>query len=303
MLCRIAITASLLASAVILPATATAAKPPAATLKNPTIAWVRIGVVTASKGITSPLQGRVVVRVLVRHASIHDAVPNVRSIGSVTVVLSRFERDRDLSVGGGTAAWALPVQERPLGVVYRMTLNAKQSASVQRASRDGVLRALVLLEQRVLAKGRAPARAGLFQQVDAKVLALPLPLPIDPPPLLTNGAVTRVVLGAGANGRAIVERVELPLAGGRLLVLVTGGKAANGLVAADGSASPLAGTARILSADGTTLAEAVAPAGISLALGVTAPQRGTLTWPAFELPGADSVPAGSLVVQPLSVKG
>jgi hypothetical protein len=285
----------------VVPATASAAKPPAATLHDPAVTWVRVGVVTPAAGETSRLAGRVVVRVLVRHAPIADAAADLRSVGSVSIILSRFEGDRNHSIGGGSAARALPILAEPLDVVYQVTINASQSAAIVAASKAGTLRSLVLVDQRAHARGRTPARSGTFSQTDSKVMMIGAQLPANAPPLLLGGG-RRVVIAASANGYSIVRRVEIPLAGGRQLVLTTGKAPANGLVPADGSATALAGTVTIFGADGAKLAELPAPAGFALTVGTKAPQRGTLVWPAFDVPGTDPVPAGRAVLPSPSVK-
>ena len=135
-----------------------AARPPAATVGEPAVRWVRLGVVTPAPGEASPLAGRVVVRVLVHHRGLVDAAVGTQTIGSLTVVLSRFEGDRNYSIAGGAAAHALPVLTEPIGVVYQVVLAARQSASVVAAGKAGTLRSLVLVDQRAKARGRAPAR-------------------------------------------------------------------------------------------------------------------------------------------------
>ena len=287
----------LLALGLLLPAAASAAKPPAATIGKPVVSWVHLGVVTPAAGQTSPLTGRLVVRVLVRHLGIPDAAPGLQTVGTVTAVLSRFEGDRNHSIAGGTASRALPVLTEPLGVVYQFTVNAKQSAAVQAASDAGTLHALVLVDQRGQARGRSPVRDGNFLQTEAKSVALPLPLPVSEPPFL-SGNGRRVIIGADDAGRAIVQRVEVPISGGRLLQLTTGGTTGNGLVPADGSAGTLAGTVTILGADGAKLAELPAPAGFTLAVSPNGRQRGTLAWPAFDAPGTDPVAGGTALLSP-----
>ena len=287
----------LLALGLLLPAAASAAKPPAATIGKPVVSWVHLGVVTPAAGQTSPLTGRLVVRVLVRHLGIPDAAPGLQTVGTVTAVLSRFEGDRNHSIAGGTASRALPVLTEPLGVVYQFTVNAKQSAAVQAASDAGTLHALVLVDQRGQARGRSPVRDGNFLQTEAKSVALPLPLPVSEPPFL-SGNGRRVIIGADDAGRAIVQRVEVPISGGRVLQLTTGGTTGNGLVPADGSAGTLAGTVTILGADGAKLAELPAPAGFTLAVSPNGRQRGTLAWPAFDAPGTDPVAGGTALLSP-----
>ncbi len=283
------------------PATAVAAKPPAATLNNPAVTWVRVGVITPAAGETSPLAGRVVVRVLVRHAPIADAAVGLRSVGSMSIILSRFQGDRDFSIGGGSAARALPILTEPLAVVYQVIVNAAQSAAVVAASKAGTLRSLVLVDQRAHARGRAPARSGTFSQTDSKVTAIGAVLAANAPPLLSAGG-RRVVTTANSDGYSIVRRVEIPISGGRQLVLTTGETPANGLVPADGSATALGGMVTILGADGAKLAELPAPVGFALTVGTKAPQRGILVWPALDVPGTDPVLAGRAVLQPPSVK-
>ena len=294
---RRAVLPLLLALSLLVPAIAHAAKPPAATIGKPEVSWVHLGVVTPGAGQTSPLAGRVVVRVLVQHLGIPDAAPGLQTVGTVTVVLSRYESDRNHSIAGGTASRALPVLTEPLGVVYQVVVNGRQSAAVQAASDQGTLRALVLVDQRGKARGRSPVRNGNFLQAEAKTIALPLPVPTTVPPFLSSNGL-HVVIGCDGEGHPIVQRVDLPISGGRLLQLTTGGKAANGLVPADGSAGALGGTVTILGADGSKLAELPAPAGFSLAVSPNGRQRGALAWPGFEAPGTDPVVAGTAVLSP-----
>ncbi|MGI9188240.1 MAG: hypothetical protein ACR2J9_12130 [Gaiellales bacterium] len=289
----------LLALCLLAPAVAAAAKPAAATIGKPAVSWVRLGVVTPAAGETSPLSGRVVVRVLVRHPGIGDAPPGLQTVGTATVVLSRFEGDRNHSIAGGTASHALPVLTEPVGVVYQVMMDRRHSAAVQAAATAGTLRALVLVDQRAKARGRAPARNGNFFQADATLAALPLPLPVAEPPLLTGNGC-RVVIAADPQGHAIVQRVEVPIDAGRTLLLTTGGKGANGRVQADGAAGALGGTVTILGADGATLSELPAPAGFTLAISPSGRQRGTLAWPAFDAPGTDPVVAGTALLSPPS---
>ena len=292
----------LLAFGLLAPVTATAARPPAAKVGEPAVRWVRLGVVTPAPGEASPLAGRVVVRVLVQHRGLVDAAVGTQTVGSLTVVLSRFEGDRNYSIAGGAAAHALPVLTEPIGVVYQVVLAARQSASVVAAAKAGTLRSLVLVDQRAKARGRAPARNGTFLQSDAEVRPLPLPVPTALPPLLAaNGR--RVVIGADAQGTEIVQRVDVPITGGRVLQLTTGGKAANGRVPLNGMPGALGGTVVILGADGAKLAELPALAGFSLAVSPTGRQRGTLVWPAFEAPGTEPVVAGSALLSAPFTRG
>jgi len=298
---RRAVLPLLLALGLLVPVGAQAAKPPAATIGKPVVSWVRLGVVTPAAGQTSPLTGRIFVRVLVRHLGIPDAAPGLQTVGTVTVVLSRFEGDRNHSIAGGTASHALPVLTEPLGVIYQVEISGRPSAIAKAAAEAGTLRALVLVDQRAKARGRSPERNGNFFQTDAKLVELPLPVPVAEPPFLTGNG-RRVVIGADAQGHAIVQRVELPIAGGRTLQLTTGGKAANGRVPADGSPGVLSGTVTILGTDGTKLSELPAPVGFTLAVSPTGKQRGTLVWPAFEAPGTDPVVAGTALLSPPSTK-
>lgn len=291
----------LLMIGVALPATAVAAKPPAATLQNPSVRWVHVSVIAPATGETSPLVGRVVVRVLVRHAPIAMAAVGLRTVGSVTIVLSRFEGDRNYSIGGGTAARALPVLTEPLDVVYQVTLNPAQSAAVVAASAAGTLHSLVLVDQRGQARGAAPLRSGTFLQSESKATAIGTQLAANAPPYLVGGG-RHVVIAANADGYSIIRRVEIPISGGRQLVLTTGETPANGLVPADGSAAALGGTVTILAADGAKLAELAVPVGFTLSVRPKSPQRGILVWPAFDVPGTDPVLAGRAVVLPPSVK-
>ncbi len=289
----------LLALGLLAPAATAAAKPAAATVGRPTVSWVQLGAVTPAVGQTTPQSGHVVVRVLVHHPGLGNPAVGTQTVGTVTVVLSRFEGDRNHSIAGGTASWALPVITEPIDVVYQIVVSARQSAVVQASSGAGTLRALVLVDQRAKARGRAPARNGNFLQVAAKVRPLPT-LPAALPPLLVGNG-RRVIIDADRQGRPIVQRVELPISGGRLLRLTTGGKAAGGLVPTDGSAGALGGTISILGADDAKLAELPAPAGFTLAVSPTGRQRGTLVWPAFEAPGTEPVEAGSALLSPPSI--
>ena len=262
------------------------AKAPAAVVADPEISWVRVGVVTPAPGQTSPLAGRVVVRVRVVHRPLGEPAPRVRTVGAVTVVLSRYRGERDYTVGGGAAARVVPVLGDPLGVVYRVVLNRRQSDAVRRASDDGVLRALVLVDQRATAKGRAPATGNDLSLADAKAFAVGLPLPADAPPLLERRR-TSAIIGTDADGRARVERVRIPVSGGRVLEIAPGDP-----LDPTGAPSPLDGTLRLLAADGAVIGEAAAPAGLTLAVRPAAGRRGVLSWPALEIPGVEPIAAG-----------
>ncbi len=269
------------------PAAASAAKPPAAVVADPEISWVRVGVVTPAAGQSSPLAGRVVVRVRVLHRPLGEPAPGARSVGAVTVVLSRFRGERDYTVGGGAASRVVPVLAGPLGVVYRVVLNPRQSAAVRSASDDGALRALVLVDQRTTARRRAPATGNAISLGDAKAFAIGLPLPADAPPLLQRRRAEAIV-AADAGGRAIVERVRIPVSGGRVLELAPGDP-----LDPTGAPSPLDGTLRLVGPDRAVLAEAPAPAGLTLAVRPTGAPRGTLAWPVIELPGLEPIAAGT----------
>ena len=199
---RRAVPLLLLALALLAPAVAGAAKPPAATIGQPTVRGVHIAQITPVAGQTSSLTGRVVVRVLVRHLGIPDAAAGLRTIGTTTVFLSRFEGDRNHSIAGGTASRALPVLTEPLGVIYQFAIGKRQSAAVKAAANAGALRALVLIDQWGKAQGHAPMRNGNFLQTDASVLSVPLPVPVAAPPLLAAGR-TRVVIGIDAQSRSV----------------------------------------------------------------------------------------------------
>lgn len=275
-------------------AAAGAAQPSAGALKSPTVSSVRLtGAATT---------GRIAVQVLVRHAPIADPAAGTRSIGSVTVILTRFEGDRNHTIGGASAAHVLPILTTSLNVVYAMLLSARQSASVRRASHDGTLHALVLIDQRAQARGHAPGRSGGFLQVSARLTGAPRHASLAAPPFLTLGARAKVIIGADAAGRSILERAEVPISGGRLLVLTTGGAAGNGLLSADGAASALKGMVHVLAADGQQLAVLPAPPGFTFAMHPQAPQAGVLVWPTFEATGTEPVAAGQLTLRPPSAK-
>ncbi len=274
----------ILLALVAFPASVVAAKPPVGKLADPVVSWVRIGTLD---------DGRVVVRVRVRHAPIGDPAPALRTVGAVTVVLSRFQGDRDYSVAGSTSARALPVTSGPIGVVYRMVLNARQSAAVVRTSAAGTLRALVLVDQRAQAKGRAPTRSGAFSSGPATTLALGAVVPPGAPPLLTKGERTSVTIGARDDGRPVVEQLVLPLSGGRRLVVAT-----NVPLDVAGGPTAISGTVRVLSRDGTVLGEAPVPAGFTLAVPPAKAERGTVVWPSLAVPNVEPIAPGSVVVSP-----
>lgn len=277
-------------------APAASAKAPAAVVADPEISWVRVGVVTPAPGQPTALANRVVVRVRVVHRPLAEAAADVRTVGAITVVLSRYEGERDYTVGGGTAARVVPVQADPIGVVYRVLLNQRQSDAVRATSDAGDLRALVLVDQRASAKGRAPAIGNALSLADARAYAVGLPLPADAPPLLERRRA-QAVIGTDADGRAIVERVRIPLSGGRLLELAPGDP-----LDPTGAPSPLDGKVRVLGADGAVLGELPAAAGFALAVRPAGDQSGTLTWPALEVPGLEPIAAGSVALRAPSPK-
>ncbi|MFM9124936.1 MAG: hypothetical protein ACKOSO_07215 [Actinomycetota bacterium] len=277
-------------------APAAAAKAPAAVVADPEISWVRVGLVTPAPGQPATLANRIVVRVRVVHRPLGEAAADVRTVGAVTVVLSRFAGERDYTVGGGTAARVLPVLADPIGVVYRVVLNQRQSDAVRTTSEAGDLRALVLVDQRATAKGRAPAIGNALSLAAAKAFAVGLPLPADAPPLLERRRA-EAVIGTDADGRALVERVRIGLSGGRTLELRPGDP-----LDPTGAPSPLDGTARVLGSDGAVLGEVAAPAGFTLAVRPAGDQPGTLVWPALEVPGLEPIAAGSAALRAPSPK-
>ncbi len=262
------------------------AKEPAAGVQEPTVAWVKAGALD---------DGRVVVRVRVRHAPLTSPAAGADSIGAVTVVLSRFVGDRDYTIGGSSASRALPVLDSPIGVVYRMILNPRQSAAVTAASTAGTLRGLVLVDQRATARGRTPARAGGFLRVTLRSAALGATEPPAAPPLLENGR-TWAAIGADDTGRPFVERVVLGLPGGRRATIVL-------RTALDVAGGPTAvtGTVRVVDAAGAELGSAPVPAGMTLAVSPTGRERGTLVWPELLVPNVDPIPAGTSLLAPPSV--
>lgn len=271
-------------------------KAPAAVVTDPEISWVRVGLVTPAPGQPTALANRIVVRVRVVHRPLAEAAADVRSVGSITVVLSRYEGERDYTVGGGTAARVLPVLADPIGVVYRVTLNQRQSDAVRATSEAGDLRALVLVDQRAAAKGRAPATGNALSLAEAKAYAVGVPLPADAPPLLERRRA-QAVIGTDADGRALVERVRIGISGGRTIELAPGDP-----LDPTGAPSPLDGTVRVLGPDGAVLGEAPAPAGFTLAVRPSGDQSGALVWPALEVPGLEPIGAGTATLRAPSPK-
>ena len=272
----------LAAFGLLVPTSALGAKTPAATVGKPRIESVRV--------LRADDSSRVAVAVVVRHAALGDVAVGAQGVGTATVVLSRFVGDRNFSIAGGTASWSLPTVDAT-AALYVVTLNARQGKAVEAASTDGVLRALVLVDERVRARGRAPARNGNFDQRDARVVPVAT-APVALPPLFTGGG-RRVAIGADARGRSFVESATIPVSGGRTLVL-----APQALVPASGEPATLGGKATLLGADGAVLATFAAPPGISFAVSPTGKRRGTLVWPAFQPEGADPIDAGTALLSP-----
>lgn len=262
---------------------AASAKEPAAGVREPVVAWVKAGTLD---------DGRVVVRVRVKHAPLTTPAPGTKSIGAVTVVLSRFVGDRDYTIGGSSASRALPVLADPLGVIYRMTLNPRQSAAVTAASTAGTLRGLVLVDQRATARGRTPARAGGFLRVELRTAKLGPTEPPAAPPLVENGR-TWAAIGADDAGRPLIERVVLGLPGGRRATVVL-----RAPLDVAGGPTAITGTLRVTDSAGAELGTAPVPAGMTLAVSPTGRERGTLVWPELVVPNVDPIPAGTSLLTP-----
>ena len=294
MLRRAAITL-LLALGLVAPAAASA-KPAAATVGVPVVGKVRIVDVPADA--TLPHAGRVIVRVVVRHPALDRPAADVRTVGTTTVVVTRFTGDRNYAIGGGTAARALPVVDGTLAVVYQVVLSPEQSAKARAAARQGVLHVVVSVDQRAAAKGRAPASTGAFDQRD---ITLGAALPTETsatPPLLAKGS-TIVAIDRSATGDAVAIVVDLPLSGGRRLRLDTGGTRRNGLVPFGGGDGALLGTATITDATGAVVATgAIQPGWILLRVSPTGRQRGTLSLGAFTLGTVAVTPTTILLTPP-----
>jgi hypothetical protein len=253
---------------------AAAAKPPAATVGKPSVTSIRV-LRTAD---------RVVVRVLVRHVALADAAPGARAVGTVTVVLARYVSERNRAIAGGSDAWALPVATG-VDAVYEIAVRRAQTAAVEAAARDGVLRALVLVDERVVARGRAPARGGGFRERDVRIVDAPAPAPVAPPYLVAGGHVA--VIDADAAGRQAIAAVTIAAGGGRTLVI-----AGRTPVPADGTGVQLRGRATL---GGAPFA---VPTGLTLAISPTGRRRGTLVWPEVAVAGAAPVAAGSALLAP-----
>ena len=275
----------LLALGLLVPAAAQAARPPAADVAKPRIRWVHV--------LQAPAPDGLAVEVLVQHAPLGAPVTGTQVAGTVTVILSRFEGDRNHTIAGGTAAWALPVDG--LAVVYRVPLDARQSAAATAAAKAGVLRAIVLVDERARARGRAPARDGDFLQADARILAVPSARVVAAPYLTGNGR--RVVIDADARGRQFATSATSPISGGRTLVLAT-----HAAIAATDEPVALTGTATITGADGAVLATLRIPDGATLAVSPTGRHRATLVWPALVPEGTDPVEAGSALLSPAATR-
>ena len=209
------------------------------------------------------------VRVLARHAPLTAPAPGAQATGTVTVVLTRYAGDRNHAIAAGTDAWTLPVTAAPIDVVYEVALNARQAAKVEAVD---TLHALVLVDERVRARGRAPARDGTFREQDVRITDAE-PRPLAAPYLVAGGR--SAVIDADANGRQFVVAVVL----GPTLAF-----APRAAVHADGTPTPLVG--------------AGIPAGMTLAVSPTGKRRGTLVWPAFQPEGGDPVAAGTALLSP-----
>ena len=238
---------------------AASAKAPAAVVAKPSVTWVKV--------LRTPTG--VVVRVLARHAPLGAPAPGAQATGTVTVVLTRFAGDRNHAIAAGTAAWALPVTADPIDAVYEVALTPRQAAKVEAVD---TLHALVLVDERVRAAGRAPARDGNFREEDERIVDA-APRPVAAPYL--RGGGRSAVIDADARGRQFVVAVTL----GPTLVF-----APHAAVHPDGTPTPLVG--------------AGIPAGMTLAISPTGKRRGTLVWPAFQPEGGDPVAAGSALLSP-----
>ena len=80
------------------PAVAQAARTPAADVAKPRIRWVHV--------LQAPAPDGVAVEVLVHHAPLGAPATGTQVAGTVTVILSRFEGDRNHTIAGGTAGVA-----------------------------------------------------------------------------------------------------------------------------------------------------------------------------------------------------
>lgn len=275
----------LLALGLLVPAVAQAARPPAATVAKPQIRWVRVH--------QAPAPGGVVVEVLVHHAPLGEPAVGAQAAGTATVILSRFEGDRNHTIAGGTAAWALPVDA--LDVLYQVPLKPRQGAAAVAASEAGMLRALVLVDERVRARGRAAARNGDFLQTDATVANVAA-IPEAAAPYLTGNG-RRLVIEADARGRQFATRAVIPVSGGRTLAL-----ALHAPIAATDDPVALTGTATVTGADGAVLATLPIPDGATLAVSPTGRHRAALVWPALAPEGADPVDGGSALLSPAATR-
>ena len=300
MLRRSAIT--LILCALLAAPAAAAAKPVAATVGVPVVEKVRVvDVEPVTSGPALPHQGRVLVRVTVRFPALGQPAPGLRSVGTVSTILSRFTGDRDFAIAGGTAARALPVTTGPLDVVFQIALNPAQSAKARSASSAGVLRALISVDQRANAFGRAPASNGAFEPRSLTVVAAIPPETTATPPLLVNDGAS-VAIDVNPAGDAIVLGATVPLGGGLRLHLDTGGIRQNGLVPAGGGDGSLKGSATVVNRNGTELARGPVAAGlVLLRVGTTGLQRGRLVIGAMTI-GAYAIPAQTIVLSPPSTR-
>lgn len=285
----------LLALGLIAPAAA-GAKPPAATIDAPEVRTVRILDVRPAGGVL-PNEGRVLVRVIVRHAPLRAPASGVRSVGTVTAIVTRFTGDRNYAIGGGTASRALPIAEHGLDVAYLIVLSADQSRKARVAARQGVLHIVVTASQRASAKSRAPASNGGFDQRDITLAAAAPNQTSSVPPLLANGSA-RVAVDVDRKGDAVVLTADVPVGGGRWLHIDTGGTPEHGLVPAGGGDGALIGSAILTDASGAEIARGRIEQGqVLFRVSPTGRQRGTLTWGVLTL-GAVAVEPGRIVLSP-----
>lgn len=256
---RIAILACALLIGV--PVAEASARKPAAVLTTPTVSWIRV--VDVPAGGRAPA-GRVLVRVRIEHRAIKDPAPGAIATGTVTAILSRYRGDRDYAIAAQTSSRVLPIRDAALGVVYQMTLSTAHSRAVRDASRAGALRVLVSVDQRVNAKGRAPATRGTFVAQSATVSALTGPVPLDPAPYFRVRVDQTAVIGADRRGASTLDDLSVALGDGRRL-----GLTAAVPLAATGTTSLAGRTVRITGADGATVFEGPGPEGLEVVVGGT----------------------------------
>lgn len=265
------------------------ARKPAAVVTTPTVSWVRA--VDVPAGGQAPA-GRVIVRVRIEHRPVKDPAPDAVSTGTVTAILSRYRGDRDYAIAAQTSSRVLPIVDSTLGVVYQMTLSAAHSRAVRDASRAGALRVLVSVDQRVNAKGRAPATRGTFVAQSATVGAVAGPVPLDPAPYFRTRLEQSAVVGADRKGTAVLESLTIAFGEGRRLGLVPK------VPLAAGGSTPLAGrTVRITGADGATVFEGPAPEGLEVVVGGVGRDLLTVRRPEWTPLEGLTIPAGETVLK------